>query len=91
MSFGGALLSDESITQASGAGVIMAFLFIVGSAFAIKIPKVSIVVFAIGAFLGIVVGANTVYTDLVVWGVASTILSVLSFFGHRSLKRDKFI
>jgi hypothetical protein len=90
VSFGGALTADESITAASGAGFVISLLFIIGSGFAIKIPKVSIVVFAIGALIGILVGANTEYKDLIVWGIVSLVLCILSFFGDRSLQRERY-
>ena len=87
---GGELLTEESLSQGGAVGLFLGLLFLIGSAFALKIPKVSIVVFAIGAVLGFTAGATTEFADMTLWGVAAVILSILSFAGHRKLHRERY-
>ncbi len=87
---GGELFTEESMSQGGAVGIFVGFLFIIGGAFALKIPKVSIVVFAIGAVVGFIAGATTEFGDMTFWAIAAVILSILSFAGHRRLQRGRY-
>lgn len=83
---GASALGRETFQQAGALGLFIALLFLVGAAFAMGKPIVSVVSFALAAFLGLVGGATTPFKDLTVWGVVSLILAGTSFLGHRELK-----
>ncbi len=87
---GGEIFSEEGLSQGGAVGVFVGFLFMIGSAFALKIPKVSIIIFAIGAVVGFVAGATTEFSDMTFWAVTAVILSILSFVGHRRLQRKRY-
>jgi hypothetical protein len=84
---GGSLQGTESLKEGAAIGVMLAFCYIVGAAFVIKLPIISIVVFAFGAVIAISTGYNSGFTDLKVWGWLAAIFAVLSYFGHREKKR----
>lgn len=86
---GGGLTEDKSLSGGGAIGLLIAFLFIVGSGLAIGVPKASMIVFGIAAFLGIAVGASSSFSDLIVWGVVALVLSVMSFYGIKEKKRKE--
>ena len=81
VSLGGAMGQDEGMEQGGAVGLLVAFLFMVGGAFALPFPIVSCVAFLLAAFLGVAAGATTSFTDMTVWGFVAFVLAVLSFFG----------
>jgi hypothetical protein len=85
--FAGAL-GSQSLKQGAAVGMLLALFFIIGAGFAMRLPIVSIVVFAFGAIIAISAGHNSDFGDLQVWGWLSAILAVLSYFGHRERKRS---
>ncbi|MDP9478115.1 MAG: hypothetical protein M3R38_20950 [Actinomycetota bacterium] len=84
---GSALAEDEAATNDASIGLLVAFLFLVGGAFAFGLPLVSLIVFVVAGLLGLLVGTTSEFTDLAVWGVASFVLAGLSFFGMREKRR----
>jgi hypothetical protein len=66
----------------------MALLFLVGGAFALAFPLVSLVAFLLSGLLGLAAGASTSFSDLTIWGVVSLVPAVLSYFGWRE-KRNR--
>jgi hypothetical protein len=91
VSFGGALGQDEMMKQGGAVGILVALLFMVGGAFAIPFPIVSLISFLAAAFLGVAAGATTAFSDLTVWGFVAFFLAVLSFFGilEKIRKRER--
>lgn len=86
----GAGLADNKETGGAGAiGVFMAFLFVLGAAFALKLPKVSMVIFAIAGALGLMAAAGSQFEDLQIWGFVSLALAVMSYFGSRELRKKE--
>lgn len=71
--------------------MLIAFLFVLGAAFAIGLPRLSMVLFATAAVLGFVIGGTTAYSDGTVWGVVSAVLAVMSYLGARELRRRKAV
>ncbi len=69
-------------------GILMALLFLLGGAFAVGYPLVSLISFAIAGMLGLAAGATTEFEDLTIWAIASFFLAVLSYFGMREKKRQ---
>ena len=51
-------------------------------------PMVSVISFAIAAVLGFAAGATTDFSDMSIWGGVAAVLAVMSFFGHRGLKKE---
>ena len=84
----GESVTNEPVkTQAGAAGLGMAFL--IGAAFAMAFPLVSIVAFLVAALVGFSAGATSSFSDLTIWGVVSLILAVLSFFGWREKRKRR--
>jgi hypothetical protein len=67
----------------------MALLFLVGAAFAMGFPLVSLVAFVLAGLVGLGGGATSSFTDLTIWGWVSLVLAVLSFFGWREKRRRR--
>ena len=86
---GGSLQASEGLKQGAAIGVLLAFIYILGAAFALGAPIVSTVAFALGALVAIPAGTQTGFTDLQVWGWLSAFLAVLAFFGHREKRKRK--
>ena len=89
VSFGGALGGDETMEQGGAVGILVALLFMVGGAFAIPFPVVSLISFLAAAFLGVAAGATTSFSDLSIWGFVAFFLAVLSFLGVLEKTRKK--
>lgn len=81
--FGGGLAEDQNLAGAGFLGLVVALLFILGSAFAIGVPKVSVGIFAFAALIAFGAAGMSDFRDMNVWGWVSVILSVLSYFGVR--------
>lgn len=81
--FGGTVFSDVALARGAFCGRIVALLFGVGAAFALSRPLISTIIFAAGGLLGIISGLVTGYYDLILWGVLSLGLGVLSYFAMR--------
>lgn len=79
-------LASQSLKQGAAVGMLLALFYIIGAGFAMRLPIVSIVVFAFGAIIAISAGHNSDFGDLQVWGWLSAILAILSYFGHRERK-----
>jgi hypothetical protein len=88
VSVGDALGNDPSATQGGAIGIFMAFLFLIGGAFALAFPLVSIA-FVIAGLSGLGAGASTSFSDLTIWGVVSFVLAALSFLGWREKRRQR--
>jgi membrane protein implicated in regulation of membrane protease activity len=67
----------------------MAFMFLVAGAFALAFPFVSVIVFFFAGMFGLAGGASTSFGDLTIWGVASLILAVFSYFGWREKRKRR--
>jgi zinc ribbon protein len=85
--------SDRTTSEAGSVGLFMALLWLVGCALVMPIPLVSTVVFAFAGVLGLAAGASSKFTDLTIWGAASFVLAVFSFFGwigkRNAARRDR--
>ncbi len=64
-------------------GILMALLFLIGGAFAVGYPLVSLISFAIAGLFGLAAGTTTGFEDLTIWAIASFFLAFLSYFGMR--------
>jgi hypothetical protein len=87
VSVGDEMLGEKAATQGGPIGLIIAFLFLLGGAFALVFPLVSLAAFVLAGLLGLAGGGTTSFGDLTVWGVVSLILAVFSFsVGERSVR-----
>jgi hypothetical protein len=68
-------------------GIVVALLFLLGAAFALALPRVSLVVFAIATVLALFVYAGTSFSDMGIWALVSLALVVMSYFGVREKRR----
>jgi membrane protein implicated in regulation of membrane protease activity len=89
VSLGDAALNTKAATQGGPIGLFMAFLFLIGGAFALALLFVSVLAFFFAGIFGIAGGASTSFGDLTVWGVASLILAVFSYFGWREKRKRR--
>lgn len=64
-------------------GLLIAGPYLVGATFALAVPLVSGVAFALGGLLGLATGATTPFCDLTIWGVVSPGLAGLSRLDER--------
>jgi hypothetical protein len=87
VSIGDAALGTKAATQGGFLGIFMALLFLVGGAFALVFPLVSLVSFLLAAFFGLAGGATTTFSDLTFWGIVSLVLAVFSYFGWREKRK----
>ena len=85
---GGGVTGEESFSQGGAMGILVALLFLLGGAFAIGLPFVSMVVFLV-AGLAALVGWGTGFTDMAIWAVVSLILAGMSFLGLREKRRRR--
>ena len=86
--FGGSIFGEESLAQGGAVGILAGVLFGVGGAFAFKLPKVSIVIFAVVAGLGLIVGLATVYSDMIFYGIVAVVLLILSVVAHKRMLKE---
>ena len=89
VSLGDAALETKAAEQGGPIGLFMAFLFLIGGAFALAFPFVSVLAFFFAGIIGLAGGASTSFGDLTIWGVVSLILSVLSYFGWREKRKRR--
>jgi hypothetical protein len=83
-------IGNKTDTLGGGAlGVFVAFLFLLGAAFVLKFPFISVITFGFGGLVGLAAGATTPFTDMSMWGVASLILAGLSLVGFLGGRRRK--
>jgi hypothetical protein len=90
VSFGAAIFEEEGLLQGGAVGMLVGILFGVGGAFAFRLPKVSIGIFIVGAIFALVAGLTTEYSDMIIYGVVSIILSILSFVAQRRAAREEW-
>jgi hypothetical protein len=86
---GGNLANDNELAHGAGFGLVVFFLYLLGGAFSLGLPRVSMVLFIAAAALGITGGATTAYSDLYVWGGVAAGLAVMSYFGVREKRRNQ--
>lgn len=83
VTFGGTLTSDESLSGGGAIGMFVAFLFLLGRAFAMAFPIVSLSAFVFSAVLVLAVGVGSDFSDMSVWAFVALVLATMSFFGMR--------
>ncbi len=87
LAVGASLGSDEDLAGGAAVGILMALLFLLGGAFAMGYPLVSLIAFASAVLLGLLAGATTEFSDLTIWAIVSLVLAVLSYFGMREKRK----
>src|SRR5215207_3284985 len=89
VSLGDAALQTKGAEQGGPIALFMAFLFLIGGAFALAFPFVSVLAFFLAGIIGLAGGASTSFGDLTIWGVVSLILTVFSYFGWREKRKRR--
>lgn len=87
VSLGGGIAKDQAISAGSAVGVLVALLYLLGSAFVLGLPRTSIVMFFIAGLLGIGVGSSSGFHDLRIWGFVALALAAMAYFGAREQRR----
>jgi len=85
---GGSIFGEENLATAGTVGVLSGILFGVGGAFAFKLPKVSIGIFAVITLFTLVTGLTTEYKDMIFYGIVAIVLLVLSILAHKRTLRE---
>lgn len=85
---GEGIVDDEETTGGGVVGIMMAVLFVIGAAFVLRIPWVSVVAFGLAGLFGLLGGATTDFSDLTIWGIGSLILAVMAYFGTREGRKQ---
>jgi Ni/Fe-hydrogenase subunit HybB-like protein len=85
VSAGATIFDDEDAESAAGIGVLMALMWVVGSALAIPLPRVSLVLFVLAGLIGL--AGIAAFPDLAFWSVISFALAVFCFFGYRGKRK----
>lgn len=82
------VFSSEGSTnsEASGAGLIMAFLWLLASALVIAFPRSSMILYGLSALIGLFSPTGD-FEDLRVHGFIAIALTIMAFFGYRGKKR----
>jgi hypothetical protein len=88
ISFGAALSEDDNLAGGGAVGILMALLLLLGGAFAVGYPLVSLISFAIAGLFGLAAGTTTEFEDLAIWATASFFLAVLSYLGIGEKRRQ---
>jgi uncharacterized membrane protein YhaH (DUF805 family) len=83
---GGGLSENEDMAGGGAVGLLIALLFVLGAAFALGAPKVSMWLFGVAAGMAFLVAQSSGFSDLNLWGVVSAALAVMSHLGARELK-----
>jgi hypothetical protein len=86
---GAGVAKNKELSGGGAVGILVALLFLLGAAFALGMPRVSLVIFGIAAALGIMAGSTTEYHDMTVWGGVALVLAVMSYFGVRELRKKQ--
>jgi hypothetical protein len=86
---GGAVTADQGFSQGGAIGFLVALLYLIGAAFVIGLPWVSVIAFLLAGAFGLLAGTSTRYSDLSIWGVVALILAVMSFLGVRERRRTR--
>jgi hypothetical protein len=87
LAVGASLSSDENLAGGAAVGLLMTLLFLLGGAFAVGYPLVSLVACAFAGLLGLVAGSTTAFSDLSFWAIVSFVLAVLSYLGMREKRK----
>jgi len=85
---GGSALENQATEQAGGIGVMLAFMMIIGGAFAFKLPLVAAILYALGGLVG-VAADQAAFPDLRVWSIGVLILAGLCFVAFWLERRQK--
>lgn len=80
----GSVLKVQNMSFAGSIGMLAALLFVLGSAFVMKLPRVSTVIFAVAGVLGML-------SSFIFYGVLALILAVMSWFGSQELRKKTAI
>ena len=89
VSLGDAALNTKAADQGGPISLVMAFLFLVGAAFALAFPFVSVFAFFFAGAFGLAGGASTSFGGLTIWGVVSLIRTVFSYFGWKEKRKRR--
>jgi hypothetical protein len=82
------ILNNPPEINGGAAGLVVGFLFLLGSAFAIGLPWASTVLFALAALIGFGAVNAGKFPDLAVWGGVGAALAVMSLFGAVGRRRE---
>lgn len=71
----------QDTAEAGAIGVLVALIWLVGSAIAIPAPRGAFIAFMLAALPAFSVSGT--YGDMAIWGAIALVLAVMSYVGHR--------
>ena len=86
---GGRVTGAEELSEAGAGGMLVAFVFMTGAAFALGLPLVSMLVFILAGLLALFVGETANFPDMIIWGYIAFVLALMSLVGSWELRRKK--
>lgn len=84
---GGSALEEQATVEGGALGIFLALLFLLGAAFVLFFPWVSLVAFVLAGIVGLLGGSSTDFTDLSIWGVVGFVLAGFSLLGVREKRK----
>ncbi|MFG1397311.1 hypothetical protein [Roseixanthobacter pseudopolyaromaticivorans] len=84
---GSNLISDKTTSEAGAAGLVMAFMFVLGGAFAMGLPRLSAAIFLAAGLIGFAMASASIFRDLQIWAGISCVLAVLALLGRREIRK----
>lgn len=88
---GSSMIGDQATAQAGVYGVFLAFLFVLGAAFVLKLPGVSAAIFLLGGGVAIFGNRTGIYSDLSLWGGVSVVLGLMALIGRGELRPRRVV
>jgi hypothetical protein len=70
VSVGGTMFAEQGLPEGGAVDLFIGLLFLVGGAFALGFPLVSLISFVAAGLLGLLAGATTPFEDLTFWGMS---------------------
>lgn len=85
---GGGLADRKELSGSGAVGLLVALLFLLGAAFALKLPRTAAVMFALAGVFGWI-GGFAGFGDLKVWGTVAFGLAAMAAWGSREGARSE--
>lgn len=78
-----------SDNTAAAFGVLMSLLLLISAAVVIPVPRVAMSLLVIVGVIGIIAGASSEFSDLIVWGIWGFLLSFMAYLGFRGKRKQQ--
>lgn len=76
------------ISGSGAVGILAALAAFVATAFVLRMPTVSLLLYVIAALFGFAASASG-FSDMRIWGIGMLILAGMSYWGRRELRKEQ--